>query len=259
VKNTLIYLISRLIKIVANLSKLLCYGFHFVFPHKRFTLPEKSAPLLPLRSQDRIPHILWQTNYTNRVTLPVYLNYLFNRLFSPSFEYRFMITADRAEFIQQHFSREIFDAYSSLQIGAAQADFWRLLVLYRHGGVYMDIDAHVVWPLGAMISGSTQEIFIKIKDEELSNFFIASCKENPHLDSLIKAVLSNIQQNSSKNIYELTGPGVFNKVLNREAVNTRYYRYTCNQGNFTNEYFQYLDKPQGKWTKEQEQVDIIKK
>lgn len=31
------------------------------------------------------------------------------------------------------------------------------------------------------------------------------------------------------------------------------------QGSFTNEHFQYIDKPQGKWTKEQHKVDVVRK
>ncbi len=36
------------------------------------------------------------------------------------------------------------------------------------------------------------------------------------------------------------------------------YRHACNQGSFTNEHFQYIDKKAGKWTKEQQKVSIIR-
>ncbi|RLA79851.1 MAG: glycosyl transferase, partial [Epsilonproteobacteria bacterium] len=35
------------------------------------------------------------------------------------------------------------------------------------------------------------------------------------------------------------------------------YKYTCNQGGFTNEYFQYIDKPRGKWTHAKKE-DLLK-
>jgi len=259
VKNTFIYLVSRVIKLFANLTKLLCYIFHFAFPNKRFTLPEQSAALIGKRTKSLISRILWQTNYTNRVTLAVYINYLFNRLLSPTFEYRFMITQHRAEFIKSHYPPDIYESYSKLQIGAAQADFWRLLVLQEHGGVYMDIDAHLVWPLELIIKPEYPELYLMIKKGEISNYFIASKKDNPRLQKIIETVVNNINENALTNIYDLTGPGVFNSTLNKDEVNTTYYRYTCNQGNFTNEFFQYVDKPQGKWTREQEKTDIVKK
>lgn len=170
-----------------------------------------------------------------------------------------MITEDRADFIKFSFSPEIVESYSKLQIGAAQADLWRLLILQKYGGVYLDIDAHLVWPLNCIINPEYTELYLKIKNGEISNYFIASKKDNAHLEKMINIILHNIKENSIKNVYDLTGPGILNQVLDNTKVNTTYYRYTCNQGNFTNEFFQYIDKPQGKWTKAQEEIDIIKK
>ena len=96
--------ISRVIKLFANITKMLSYGFHALFPAKRFTLPERAGPWLSSKQESSVPRIIWQTNFTNRVTLPVYLNYLFNRLMAPRFEYRFMITQARHDFIEKNFS-----------------------------------------------------------------------------------------------------------------------------------------------------------
>jgi hypothetical protein len=51
---------------------------------------------------------------------------------------------------------------------------------------------------------------------------------------------------------------VFHEVLNDADVNTVSYRYSVHQGNFTNEHFQYVDKPQGKWTRVQDNIDLVK-
>lgn len=254
-----IYLVSRIIKIVANLTKISCYFFHFLFPKKRFILPKHALPLLKNKSKSVIPKTLWQTNYTNRVTLAMYLNYLFNRLLSPTWEYRFMITEDREDFIKENCSKEIYDNYVKIQIGAAQADFWRLLILQKYGGVYLDIDAHLVWPLSSIVRPNYTELYLTSKHGNLNNYFIASMNNNDHLQKIIDAVLKNIKENRLKNVYDMTGPGVFNQVLSNIEVNTTNYRYTCNQGNFTNEFFQYIDKSQGKWTRAQEKIDIVRK
>ena len=84
--KTLIVVVSRFIKLFANITKLLSYVFHAIVPNKRFTLPERSAPWLAPKNDSVVPRIIWQTNFTNKVTLPVYLNYLFNRLMAPRFE-----------------------------------------------------------------------------------------------------------------------------------------------------------------------------
>ncbi|WP_444677785.1 glycosyltransferase family 32 protein [Halomonas sp. E19] len=260
-RNFVVLAFARLVKLLANIFKVASYGFHFLLPNKRFTIPERAAPWWPSKraAEATVPRLLWQTNFTDKATLPVYLNYLFNRLMAPSFEYRFMITEARAAFIQENFSPDIFEAYARLQVGAAQADFWRVLVLQKHGGVYLDIDAHAVWPLARIVKPEMEELFVTTKRGDISNYFIASKRNNPHLALIVQTIRNNIEDEADKNIFELTGPGVYNKVLPRAEVRTRSYRYTCNQGNFTNEYFQYIDKPQGKWTKEQHQVEVVRK
>ena len=257
-KNTIIFINSRIIKIFANVIKITCYVFHFIFPKKRFTIPAHAKPIYNNNKNSVIPKTIWQTNFTNRVTLPVYINYLFNRLLAYDFDHRFMTTEDRADFIESNYSAEIFSNYSKIQIGAAQADFWRLLVLYKYGGVYMDIDAHLVWPLSSILNPRQEEAYIVIKKGEISNYFIASNKDNKNLMKMIDIILKNIKENTIKNVYVLTGPGVLNQVLDMDNVDTVYYRYTCNQGNFTNDHFQYIDKEEGKWTVAQETIDIIK-
>lgn len=258
-KRFLILLSGRSIKFFGNILKLSFYVFHFLFPKKRFTLPERANPLRKASKPTQVPRIIWQTNYTSHVTLPVYINYLFNRLMAPSFEYRFMVTEAREAFVRENYPGEIYHCYMQLQIGAAQADFWRLLVLQKFGGVYLDIDAHSVWSLASIVRPEYEELYLTTKRGEISNYFIASKPNNRHLEQMIKLIVKNIQEARLSNVYELTGPGVFNQTLDINTVNTAYYRYTCNQGGFTNEFFQYVDKPQGKWTKEQQKVHIIKK
>jgi len=250
-----------LIKLFGNLSKVCSYVVHAVCPKLRFQIPSHSLPIIRRQSNKNlrlIPAVIWQTNFTNRVTLPVYINYLFNRIMSPKFSYRFMTKAERDTFVSDNYPAAIYSAYRRLQIGAAQADYWRLLILLKHGGVYMDIDAHLVWPLGWIMKATDSEVLLRTKTGELSNYFIASKPNNPILQDIAKQVLINIETESSDNVYDITGPGVFNSVLRGRLVNTGDYQDICNQGNFTNEYFQYIDKPQGKWTKEQAKIPVIR-
>lgn len=255
--HTVIVATSRVIKLVANITKVLSYPFHWVLPNLRFTLPAHAEPLLKGGTPSRIPRVIWQTNFTDRVTLPVYLNYLFNRLMAPRFAYRFMITEARHAFIAEHYP-EILPHYERLQIGAAQADLWRLLVLHRFGGVYLDIDAHQIWPLSRVLGETREELYITTRRGELSNYFIASAPGNPHLKTLIDQVVANIQAGTLNNVFHITGPGVFNALLPRDEVPTVSYRHAVNQGSFTNEHFQYIDKAEGKWNRQQRHTQVIR-
>lgn len=165
-------LINRLSKFFGLLIKGFCYVFHYFFPRKRFVIPKNSRPILGYKNKNKISKIIWQTNFTNRVTLPLYINYLFNRLMSLSYEYRFCSHEDRLDFINSNTSKKISSAYSRLNDGAAQADLWRLLVLYHFGGVYIDIDGTLVCPLSRMIKKNDSEIFLQNKCG-YTNYFLA--------------------------------------------------------------------------------------
>lgn len=248
---------NRFIKLIGAFSKALSYGFHYIFPNKRFTIPEQSNPWIKSKTETKIPKIIWQTNFTNRVTLPVYFNYLYNRLMSLSYEYRYVSTEARLEFIKENAPLETIKAYEQLTDGASQADFWRMFVLNFYGGVYMDIDAHVVWPLSNMLKPEYTELFL-LNKQHYTNYFIASAKDNHIIKKTLDVIVNNIKKkNIDGGVYELTGPNTLNIAIGDTEVNHRFYRITCVQGSFTNEYFQYIDKPRGKWTHAKKE-DLLK-
>lgn len=253
-----IIIVNRLTKILGTIFKTLAYPFHLIFPKKRFTIPEISKAIFNSKQTTKIPKIIWQTNYTNKVSLPIYLNYLFNRLMSLSYEYRYISTEARLNYIQTNAPKEVSQAFEQLTDGASQADFWRVYVLNDIGGVYMDIDAHLVWPLSKIIKQDDSEIFL-LNKEHFTNYFIASQPDNEVLKQSIDIIVENIQtKNIEGGVYSLTGPMVINKAIGEKKVNYRYYKITCIQGSFTNEYFQYIDKPRGKWTHAKTE-DLLKK
>jgi mannosyltransferase OCH1-like enzyme len=239
---------NRLIKLFGMLVKTLSYPFHFIFPKLRFIIPKQRDPLFKSSAIYKIPKIIWQTNYTNKVSLPVYCNYLFNRIISPDYEYRYMGDKDMEACLFEHASKEVFEAFEKLTDGAARADLWRLFVLNFYGGIYMDIDAHSVWTLSSIIQSSDTEVFL-LNKKHYTNYFIATAPNNPILTDTINLIVENINNKHIEGgVYNLTGPSVLNIAIGDKKVNHRYYRITCIQGSFTNEHFQYIDKPQGKWT-----------
>ncbi|MEM5529256.1 glycosyltransferase [Gammaproteobacteria bacterium AS21] len=243
-----IILTNRLLKVLGALVKGFSFIFHFLFPNKRFTIPSQRNALFKSVKPSIVPRIIWQTNYTNKVALPVYINYLFNRIMSPTYEYRYFSTEQRLLFIKEHASDRVYKAFTRLTDGASQADLWRLFILNYYGGVYMDIDAHLVWPLSYVIDDNDEEVFI-LNKKHFTNYFMATKAGNPVLQKTIDIVVKNIEENNvSGGVYDLTGPTALNLAIAGANVHHRFYRITCNQGTFTNEYFQYIDKPRGKWT-----------
>jgi mannosyltransferase OCH1-like enzyme len=247
----LLIVCNRLSKLFGNLTKiLLSYPFHFLLPKKRFTIPLYSKAIFKGKAQ-KIQKNIWQTNYSNEVSLPIYLNYLFNRLMSLSYDYHYVSTEERLIFVQKTADKNTLKAFERLNDGAAQADFWRLLVLQHFGGIYIDIDAHLIFPLAGIIQKNDAELFIlKGADNAHTNYFIAAEKNHLILADAIKIVLDNINGDKLMGVFSLTGPVPFSDAIERsnQSINDKSYRHVCVQGSFTNEHFQYIDKPRGKWT-----------
>ncbi len=234
-------------RLLGNIIKVSSYPFHALFPKKRFTIPEFSPAKIKSTKPTRINKTIWQTNYSNRVTLPVYCNYLVNRLLSLDYDYRYVSTEERAEYIKANADERTFTAYSKLTDGAAQADFWRIFTLYNEGGIYMDIDGHLVWNLSSIIGENDSEVVITRRDK-YTNFFLASEKGNAFLKETLEIIIDNIEQRRIQGgVFTLTGPTTLNQALEGKQVNSRRDKITCAQGTFTNEHFQYMDKKRGKW------------
>ena len=216
-------------RLLGNIVKILSYPFHALFPKKRFTIPEFSAAKLSTGRQDKINRTIWQTNYSNKVTLPIYCNYLFNRLMSLSYDYRYISTENREEYIKAYAEPHVFNAYSQLTDGAAQADFWRVFILSQ------------------IIREQDSEVLIK-RGDKYTNFFLACETGHPIMKATLDLIVENIENRRiDGGVFAMTGPETLNAVINPKMINTRQDKVTCTQGTFTNEYFQYIDKPRSKW------------
>ncbi|MEZ9699175.1 glycosyltransferase family 32 protein [Vibrio sp. 10N.261.46.E12] len=251
---------NRLIRLIGNIFKMLSYPFHFLFPKKRFEIPSLSKAKVNSSKETNIPRIIWQTNFSAKSTLPVYMNYLFNRLMSLNYEYRYVSTEERAEFMKKNSSKRVYNAYMQLNDGAAQADLWRLVTIHKMGGIYMDIDATLVWPLKHILPKNESAMYVKLKkNDHYTNFFLASSPNNPDYAIAINDIVENIEnRNIEKGVYFLTGPMVITNVLENKKVFSKERKYVCIQGTFTNEHFQYLDKPRSKWTHKKPE-DLLKR
>jgi mannosyltransferase OCH1-like enzyme len=249
--DVLRFVANRLIKAFANTMKGAYYLVHLVLPNKRFVIPRYAPPLLKRNGLRAIPRTIWQTNFIDRVTFPIFLNYLFNRMLAPTHEYRFATDDDCANFVRTKYPGAIWEAYQNLRIGASRADLWRILVLHEHGGTYLDVDAHLMWPLELLINSDDRDLFVSDRLGRLTNFFMASAPRNPLLAKAAKRIAENIHTAASSDVFDLTGPGALMSALADERFRIEPYKFVCDQGNFTNSFFQYVDHPTGKWTEEQ--------
>jgi len=191
------------------------------------------------------------------VTSDFLLNFKISRWYSRDFEYHLMTDQKADEFINDNFPGRVADAYNSLMNGAARADIWRLLVLYKYGGVYLYVDACFSAPLRWILNNGDDEIFITDRSGEITNYFIASRSGNEKLLAVVRQIILNIEERAYNNVFDLTGPSVIRQLIESQAFNTRHFRGIAMHGQITVKSHQYVDRPKGHWSLIKDVNDIV--
>ncbi|KAL7575452.1 hypothetical protein ACA910_007351 [Epithemia clementina (nom. ined.)] len=106
-----------------------------------------NSPVEPTRVQNhlqRIPHIIHQT-WFEELSVETYPHFsrLQNSWKASGWDYRFYTDDTARAYIQQHFPLMFVEAYDALLPAAFKADFFRLLVLLKDGGIYADVDVQL--------------------------------------------------------------------------------------------------------------------
>lgn len=132
------------------------------------------------------------------------------------YRYEFYDDARIDRFLKEEFPPEVSNAYNKLAIGAAKADFFRYAVLYKYGGVYVDIDGAIIRPLSDII----QDDDVAVLSREIhSGLFVQWAliydKGHPFMLRTLNRCIENINKNKSpNNVLYMTGPNVYSEVIN---------------------------------------------
>ena len=133
-----------------------------------------------------IPKVIYQTWY--KKDLPDNIKKLNENMLSLNKDYAYYLFDDNdiELFIQENYDNNILKAYNMLNVGAAKADLWRYLILYKNGGIYLDIDSEIYSNLDELISSDDHAI---ISREGNHNLFVQWClifsPNHPLLDEVV--------------------------------------------------------------------------
>lgn len=175
-----------------------------------------------------IPKNIFQTFKTS--DLPWITRYYIHRLKKKNPEWNYYFFDDEAilNFFEDEFPPEYLKAYKSLTIGAAKADFFRYAVLFKKGGLYLDIDSYGKTPLNRFLKPDDHFILTDEGNPGLyCQWALISDKEHPFLERTLQKVLENIQTHRYPNdVHSTTGPKVYTDAVNEvisenPAVNYR--------------------------------------
>lgn len=99
-----------------------------------------------------------------------------------------------------------------------KVDLWRLLIIFRHGGVYMDADRWATRPLDEVISSSTRMLLPTFADAGPSQDFMASAPGNPVFRFAISLNLER-RRSGKWSLYEM-GPVTWEHAVARVIFGT---------------------------------------
>lgn len=109
---------------------------------------------LPLFAQgERIPLVLHQTYRTSSLPEELLQNVEYLKKLNPGWQYKFYDDAAVASYILTNYGEKIYNYYLRINpnYGAARADLFRYLLMYKEGGVYLDIKSTLSKPLDEII------------------------------------------------------------------------------------------------------------
>jgi hypothetical protein len=191
-----------------------------------------------------IPPNIFQTWNTKK--LPPKMYYAINviRKNNPGFRYYLFDDNDCRKFIKNNFDKSILYAFDSLIPGAYKADLWRYCILYKYGGIYLDVK---YYPINGfkLVNLLKEEHWVLDADKYGIYNALMVCKAGNEL--LLKAI-NKIVDNVKNKFYgvsflEPTGPRLLGKYFSDKEKNTFKVKHIVKGGNDDGKYITFNNLP----------------
>jgi mannosyltransferase OCH1-like enzyme len=130
-------------------------------------------------------------------------------------KYQVIWCTDRQrDLFMKDFNKRVYNAYKLIKPGAFKADIWRLCVLYKYGGIYVDAYTTPVKDMSYIMKYllPQEHNFISVLDCKeagggVHNGFIISSPRHPFLKQCIDDIVNTIEQRSyTDHVLAVTGP-----------------------------------------------------
>lgn len=132
-------------------------------------------------------------------------------------EYEQIIYTDEQvhDYVSSNYDADINKAFNKLTVMTAKVDFWRYLILYQKGGIYLDIDSTINTKIDTFLNTDDDALITAETNPELFVQWALFFREkHPILERVIDNVVQNINEKKYQNdIVNTTGPGVFTNSL----------------------------------------------
>ncbi len=112
------------------------------------------------------------------------------RLLNPDWDIEVNNDEDIDRYIRDNIGKASWNLIKGKKI-TEKTDLWRLLKIYKEGGLYIDIDRYVDTPLSEIVNQKTSCVIPTFNDVDFSQDFVLSCPNNPMIERAISNNLLN--------------------------------------------------------------------
>jgi hypothetical protein len=174
----------------------------------------------PTQNNKVIPKIIFRTGPFKLNKLPYTVQLHLDKVIknNPNYTQVYFDDDDCRNFIEEFFP-EYLPEYDVLIPTAFKADLWRLLVIYKYGGIYNDLGHYYITPISDIVTNTDQTILC-IDDKThpyaaLYNAFFATYPNNKIIKHLILHTINNIRNRIyGINPLSITGPYAWGIAIN---------------------------------------------
>ena len=188
-----------------------------------------------------IPKKLFTCWHTKELPPKMSENYQLLKDSNPEFQHFLFDENDCRNFIKNNFPINVLNAYESLVPCAYKSDLWRYCILYKYGGIYLDIKYKTVNGF-KLIALTEKEYFVRDLDcsfKGVYNALIISLPGNNILLKCISQIVNNVKNKSyTSNCLAVTGPSLLSTYFtSNQRNNMELYLETCNVENVINTFY----------------------
>lgn len=176
-------------------------------------------------SNNSIPLNIYQLWHSN--TLPDKMKY-YNDILkkqNPEFNIYIYNLDDARLFIFNHFDTKILHAFDRLKPIAYKSDLWRYCILYKYGGIYLDIKYYPVnnFKFLKLINKEYYCLDVPNSDHGIYNALIISKPNNLLLLESINSIVDNVNNNFyGENSLSPTGPLLLKKIFIKNKITHKF-------------------------------------
>jgi mannosyltransferase OCH1-like enzyme len=163
-----------------------------------------------------IPKVIHQTFRSHKLPLLTKWHIWRMKRRNPTYDYKFYDDEAVNRFIKDEFDKEIYELFKRIQIGAAKADFFRYAILYKKGGIYLDIDSLFINPINDIVQPEDHVIIsLASHKNNYVQWALFSEPGHPFFKRTLDLVIQNLKNNTyPSDVHKMTGPTVFTNAIN---------------------------------------------